>query len=100
MACKCSKLAKEGGNAGFAMHFYGMCYGRTQSEIEEAGSKKHIENKCVGDQTYTICEKSKHDHCTGKEGAGAIYTFISKPPEESKYTKDIVSSINPNPYFN
>ena len=70
------------------MHFYGVCYGRTQSEIDEARSKKHIEDKCIGDQTYTICDKSKHDHCTGKEFAEAIYAFKSETPEESKYTRD------------
>ena len=84
MACKCSKAAKEGGYAGFALHYYGECYGRSQNDIEEARSKKHIDDKCVGDQEYTICDKSKHDLCTGKEFAEAIYAFQSENPEESK----------------
>ena len=67
------------------MHFYGECYGRTQSEIDEALSSSHNEDKCVGDQTYTKCDKSKHDHCTGKDWAEGIYTFKSKTAEESKY---------------
>ena len=67
------------------MHFYGECYGRTQKEIVEVMSKRHIENKCVGDQTYKKCDKSKHDHCTGLAHAEAIYTFKSKTTEESKY---------------
>ena len=86
-AFKCSKAAKESGYAGFALHFYGECYGRTQSEIDEARSKTHIENKCVGDQTYTICDKSKHDHCTGIADAEAIYAIKSENLEESKYTE-------------
>ena len=89
MACKCRKAAKERGYAGFALNFYGECYGRTQREMEEARSKKHIESKCVGDQAYTICDTSKHDHCTGKEDGEAIYAFKSDNPEESKYGEDI-----------
>ena len=98
MACKCSKLAKDGGYAGFAMHFYGECYGRTQSKIDKALSGGHNEDKCVGDQTYTICDMHKHDHCTGKEFAEAIYAFKSETREESKYRETIILRRSLNHY--
>ena len=72
------------------MHYYGQCHGRTQSQIDEARTKKHIEDKCVGDQKFTICDKSKHDHCTGKDYAEAIYAFESETQEEGKFTVVIV----------
>ena len=83
LACKCSKLAKEKGFAGFALHYYGECYGRSAAHIEELKSKTHQEGKCVGDQTYTVCNKTKHDYCTGMQRAEAVYEFKSSS-EESK----------------
>ena len=81
MACKCSEAAKKAGFAGFAMHYYGECYGRTSSQLNELASKEHKMTKCVGDQTYTVCDKAKHDHCTGMDWAEAIYTFKSSSEE-------------------
>ena len=87
LACKCSKAAKNAGYAGFAMHFYGECYGRSESQLSSLSSKGHEESKCVGDQTYTICDKEKHDHCTGGDFAEAIYVFKTSA-DKSKEIKD------------
>ena len=86
MACKCSKAAKNAGYAGFAMHYYGECYGRSQSQLSGLGSKGHKAEKCVGDQTYTLCDKEKHGHCTGGNFAEAVYIFKASS-DESKYIK-------------
>lgn len=76
------------------MHYYGECHGKTQSEIHEALSGTQNEDKCVGDQTFTKCDKSKHDHCTGIQWASAIYTFKSTNSEESKHKSVKVLSIS------
>ena len=83
LACKCSKLAKKEGFAGFALHFYGECYGRSAAKLEKLKSSTHQGRKCVGDQTYKVCDKTKHDYCTGMQHAEAVYEFKSSS-EESK----------------
>jgi len=81
LACKCSKLAKKEGFAGFALHYYGECYGRSAAQLEILKSNTHQGRKCVGDQTYKVCDKTKHDYCTGVDGAEAVYEFKSSSEE-------------------
>ncbi len=83
MACKCRDEAKKRGFAGFAMFYIGECYGRTESQIQEALSRQHMEHGCFGDQTYTKCLKGNHEHCTGSYFAEAVYSFKASG-EESK----------------
>ena len=86
MACRCGAEAKKQGYAGFAMHYYGECYGRTESQVNDLVSKQHKEYKCVGDQTYTKCVRGTHDHCTGLDFAEAVYSFRATAEEsESNY---------------
>lgn len=81
LACRCGAEAKKQGFAGFAMHYYGECYGRTSAEIEEVVSKEHIKDRCIGDQTYTDCVHGSHEHCTGGASAEAVYRFKSSAEE-------------------
>ena len=73
LACKCGNVAKKQGYAGFAMHYWGECYGRTANELNSVSN--HNEKKCVGDQTYVKCDKENHEHCTGRDYAEAVYKF-------------------------
>eukprot|EP00493_Phyllostaurus_siculus_P024290 UN24629 len=76
LACECAKRAKAGGYAGFALHYYGECYGRTNAEIQNIQTNgEHQQHLCVGDQTYDICNITAHDHCTGGNYAEGIYAF-------------------------
>ena len=83
LACQCDKRAKEANYAGFALMFYGECHGKTKEQLEELESQSHQQHLCVGDQKYTHCDKEKHEHCTGKEFAEAVFKFRS-PDEKSK----------------
>ena len=80
-ACKCSKIAEKKGFAGFGLHYYGICVGKTKEQLKNLKSKSHKETKCVGDQTYTTCSIKKHEHCTGVAFAEAVYKF--KTEEET-----------------
>lgn len=79
MACACSNAAKKANKKrspdnvyiGFALHYYGECYGRTQAKIGEL-TKKGTSHRCIGDQTYTNCE-NKHTECVGRDHAEYIY---------------------------
>ena len=76
LACECAKQAKAGGYAGFALHYYGECYGKTNAEIKEIQTNGgHQQHLCVGDQKYDKCDTSAHDHCTGGNWAEGVYAF-------------------------
>lgn len=83
LACKCSQAAKNANDqrskddayVGFALHYYGECYGRTKAHLETL-KKKGQSHRCIGDQTYTKCD-DKHQECIGKELAEYIYKFRS-----------------------
>ncbi len=76
LACECAKQAKAGGYAGFSLHYYGECYGKTNAEIQEIQTNGgHQQHLCVGDQTYDKCDTSAHDHCTGGSRAEGVYAF-------------------------
>ena len=81
LACKCAKKAKEGEFAGFALHYWGECYGKTAAQLEALTSKSHQEHRCVGDQTYTKCVIGSHAHCTGSDYAEGVYKFKEAAPE-------------------
>eukprot|EP00795_Rhopilema_esculentum_P001079 gene1079-15413_t len=81
LACKCSQKAKVDGYAGFAMHFWGECYGRTSAELAGLVAKSHSSHKCVGNQKYTHCDVAEHEHCTGVEYAEAVYKFKASSEE-------------------
>ena len=60
---------------GFALHYYGECYGRTQADID-GFKNKDTSNRCIGDQTYTVCKDENHE-CIGKEFAEYVYMLNS-----------------------
>ncbi len=92
LACECAKQAKAGGYAGFALHYYGECYGRTNAEIQNIQTNGgHQQHLCVGDQKYDKCDTSAHDHCTGGNYAEGVYAF--------KAAADPGKSIDPSPLF-
>ncbi|XP_065063645.1 rhamnose-binding lectin-like isoform X2 [Rhopilema esculentum] len=79
LACLCSEAARAANKVrsepyvGFALHYYGECYGRTQTQME-ALIKKDQTHRCVGNQTYTNCDAT-HAECVGQEYAEYIYKF-------------------------
>ena len=56
---------------GFALHFFGECYGRTQSDLARF-QRKAQSKRCIGDQTYTTC-KDEHKECVGAAYAEYVY---------------------------
>eukprot|EP00112_Aurelia_sp_Birch-Aquarium-sp1_P004443 Seg1505.2 transcript_id=Seg1505.2/GoldUCD/mRNA.D3Y31 product=Hemicentin-1 protein_id=Seg1505.2/GoldUCD/D3Y31 len=83
LAKKCSTKAAEEGFAGFALHYWGECYGRTAKQLQNINAGNHKEKKCVGDQTYVKCDHKNHQHCTGRSSAEAIYKFKISSEEEN-----------------
>jgi len=72
LACRCEAKARERKYAGFAIHFWGECYGKTPAQLT-ALDKKTRSNECTGDQAYKGCSAE------AKECAGHAYTdFVYK----------------------
>ena len=84
MACKCNQKAKESNNkrrlsekfVGFAIQFWGECYGKTQAEIDAVGLKKPT-NRCTGSQNYSAGCNDGHEGCVGHGDVDYIY-LLSK----------------------
>lgn len=81
LSCKCAETARAKGFAGFSLRFYGECHGKTKADMDALGQQQSDGSLCVGDQTFTTCDLSKQDYCTGGDQSDAIY--VLKPKEES-----------------
>ena len=64
---------------GFALHYYGECYGRTKAHVDELMGRTSQAHRCVGDQSYIKCEED-HSECTGKDFAEYVYEFKVAAP--------------------
>ncbi|XP_065053088.1 L-rhamnose-binding lectin CSL1-like [Rhopilema esculentum] len=79
LACTCEskvKAANEGRTpaeqyVGFALHFWGECYGRTQAQIDSLATRSKSE-RCTGDQTYKKCYDTNPE-CTGHAFSEFVY---------------------------
>ena len=72
LACRCETEARKRSKyAGFAIHFWGECYGKTQAQLDAVEGSTQS-NECTGDQTYTGCfEKDKE--CAGHAFTDFVY---------------------------
>ena len=107
-ACLCSEATKKANKnrsgpdvyVGFALHYWGECYGKTQAQIDvlKSGDKKQT-HKCTGDQSYTGC-RDEHTECVGHNFAEYVYELRQKTRAEiSKmfdfyYRSKFVGSLN------
>eukprot|EP00795_Rhopilema_esculentum_P014502 gene14502-5562_t len=79
LACTCESKVRAANKeravpeqyVGFALHFWGECYGRTQAHMDSLVSKSKSE-RCTGDQTYTKCF-DKNPECTGHAFSEFVY---------------------------
>ena len=72
---------------GFAIHYWGECYGKTQADIDAIGLKKES-NRCTGSQEYNGCSKN-HTGCVGHHWADYVY-MLSVPGVKGEYCIIIV----------
>eukprot|EP00795_Rhopilema_esculentum_P001012 gene1012-15336_t len=82
LACKCARKAHEKGFSGFALHYWGECYGKTEEQLQILNEVEQQNDKCIGDQKYSSCNVSCHQHCVGKEFAEAVYAFKVSAEED------------------
>ncbi|XP_065053844.1 uncharacterized protein LOC135682753 [Rhopilema esculentum] len=78
LACKCRAAAVlantlAGGEkyTGFALHYYGECYGRTQEDLDKY-SLQEQSKRCTGDEEYNGCTE-EHKECLGHEYSEFVY---------------------------
>ena len=78
MACKCNQKAREKNKndpskqfVGFAIHYWGECYGKNQAEIDAVGLRNQT-HRCTGNQSYAGCS-DEHVGCVGHGDADYIY---------------------------
>ena len=91
MACVCAEKARlenrkrSGADKfhAFALHYWGECYGRTKSQLEEL-KKRSESHRCTGSQDYDGC-RVVHDHCVGHGYAEYVYQLREASAEESMY---------------
>lgn len=88
-ACSCNAAvreknknrSKEDQYIGFALHYYGECYGRTAAKLAKLEDQKHQEHLCIGDQSYTKCIHGHHKECVGVQFAEYVYKFKNAAPK-------------------
>ena len=71
LVCKCEKAALKKGYAGFAIHFWGECYGKSMQQINALAGRKQS-SQCTGDRTFTGCH-AKNDECVGHAYTDFVY---------------------------
>lgn len=65
--CKCAKLAQEANYEGFAIVFWGECWG--YNNIENVGKRVDCKNHAYGDCV------DEDEICVGKAASGFVYMF-------------------------
>eukprot|EP00112_Aurelia_sp_Birch-Aquarium-sp1_P019789 Seg4965.1 transcript_id=Seg4965.1/GoldUCD/mRNA.D3Y31 product=Hemicentin-1 protein_id=Seg4965.1/GoldUCD/D3Y31 len=88
LACKCDDeaRAKNKGRkesekyAGFALHYWGECYGKTRAQLNALMAKGES-HRCTGSQKYDGCRK-EHKECVGHEFAEVLYEFKAAAPKD------------------
>ena len=66
-----NKLAGGKKYTGFALHYYGECYGRTQADLDKY-SLQEQSKRCTGDEEYNGCTE-EHKECLGHEYSEFVY---------------------------
>ena len=87
LACKCDDAARAKNKerkeseqyAGFALHYWGECYGKTRAQLNALMAKGES-HRCTGSQKYDGCRK-EHNECVGHEFAEVIYEFKAAAPK-------------------
>ena len=93
IACECksktisaNKGRQDNKFVGFAIHNWGECFGKTQTEIDAIGLKTQT-YRCTGSQDYNGCT-ANHAGCVGHDFADYVY-MLSVPGVKGKYCKII-----------
>jgi len=87
LACRCSKIARDGGYAYFGIRFWAECWGgKNQAALDKViKDGEHTSNQCSSHK-FGACDDSANTECVGKADAEYIYVLNAenKAPEIEK----------------